>query len=135
MNVLIVILLVVLISVVVVIGMLAWSMFKHIKKILKTPTESVWPAPLQAQLEKTQMMGNELKEMNERMRERYSQEKDAELAAYAQMRRNKQMIPNPLPTMMGDDRIHQTNPKAEKILIPEGLSEEERAVVKEFFDL
>ena len=127
-------LLIVLIGIMGAIGLLAWSMFNHIKKISKTP-QAPWEPPLQAQIDKTQMLGEDLREFSEQMRERLSRENDKELAEYAKARRRHQAIPNPLPTLVDDGKVHQTNPKAEKILIPENLSETERAILKDFFNL
>lgn len=95
-----------------------------------------WEPPLQAQIERTQMMGESLRDLSECMKDQASRERDKDLAVYAAARRKSQPINNPVVgSTQGDERVHQTNPRAEKILIPEGLSEEERAVLKDFFNL
>lgn len=77
-----------------------------------------------------------LREMVGRMRDRDQLERDRELSQYAIKQQKHQMVLNPLAGLSdGDERIHQTNMKAEKILIPENLSAEERAVLKDFFNL
>lgn len=110
------------------------SMHKSIKK-REESRDKVWSPPLQARIEQTQMMGRELTELGQIMREKAQRENDKELAEYAASHKRQQPINDPFPTAHGDDRVHQTNPKAEKILIPEGLSEEEKAALKEFYNL
>ncbi len=88
----------------------------------------------EGQMIKTRELENNLKELVGQMREK-SRERDAELAAYAAKKRKQQPLANPIVCPVPEDRVHQTNSKAEKILIPENLSEEERAVLKDFFNL
>ena len=87
-------------------------------------------------VERDNGVGESLRERVERMRDRDQAEKDSELVRYAEKQRKHQAVLNPLAGLGdGDERIHQTNMKAEKILIPENLSPEERQVLKDFFDL
>jgi len=77
----------------------------------------------------------EVRELVKELRERERRERDAELAAYAEEKRKKQPLLNPVITMVSDERVHQTNLKAEKILIPENLTEEERQILRDFYNL
>jgi len=76
----------------------------------------------------------QIEEMNEMMKERERRERDAELATYAEAKRMHQPILNPLPGQEREERIRTKNKKA-NILIPEHLSEAEKQIVKEFYDL
>jgi type II secretory pathway component PulM len=87
-------------------------------------------------VERDNEVGESLREMVERMEDREQTERNLRTAASDEKQRKHQMVLNPLAGLSdGDERIHQTNMKAEKILIPENLSAEERQVLKEFFDL
>jgi len=76
-----------------------------------------------------------LNELVEQMREKESRERDEALAVYAEKKRKKMPFINPVLGPSSEDRIHTTNPKAEKILIPENLSEEEKQTLRDFFNL
>ena len=129
MNVLIIILMGLIVVLLVVIAI-------AILKIPPVPKGSPFSPELHEQIEETRGMGKSLREMAERMRDRDQTEQDRELVAYAEKKKKHQAVLNPLAGLSdGDERIHQTNPKAEKILIPENLSAEERQVLKDFFDL
>lgn len=79
---------------------------------------------------------SDIRAILEKMQDREQAEQDRELSAYAEKQKKHQAVLNPLAGLGdGDERIHQTNMKAEKILIPENLSPEERQVIKDFFDL
>lgn len=71
-----------------------------------------WPQPLNAQIERTQMMGETLK-------------KDA----------SKMRINDPLPMRSDDGRLHDRKHKKAQFYIPENLTEEEKATLKEFYNL
>jgi hypothetical protein len=47
----------------------------------------------------------------------------------------KQPINNPLAMYEDDGRLHDTKNKTAQFLVPENLSEEERAVLKDFYNL
>jgi len=79
---------------------------------------------------------SDMRKILEKMQYREEAERDRELAMYAEKRQKHQAVLNPLAGLGdGDERIHQTNMKAERILIPENLSAEEQQAVREFFDL
>lgn len=106
-----------------------------IKLPRKEEPKRLWSEETEGQMIKTRELGKNLKELVEQMREKESRERDTELAAYAAKKRKQQPLTNPIVCPVPEERVHQTNPKAEKILIPENLSEEERALVKDFFNL
>jgi hypothetical protein len=110
----------------VMLGVIAWVLITQ-KRVL--------PPLVQSQGEEKSEIGRELREFTEQLREREARERDKELAMYAALRRRKQPVLNPVMSQGNEDRIHSTNPKAEKILIPEHLSEEEKETLRQFYNL
>ena len=109
----------------------------EIKKLLLLKEESpLHSEKIQPSSNTGEQIGKELLELNERLRERDRRESDEELAEYANSRRQKTPVTNPiLGWTGGDDRIHTKNPAGVNLLIPEHLSEQDKEILRQFYDL
>jgi hypothetical protein len=97
--------------------------------IKATKEASQLPEPKQDQLHEV------LSVLAEEAKERRTKRKEQELADYAKAK--QQVKPTPVfPTnSTGEEKVSTKNLSAEKILIPEGLNELEKQILRDFFDL
>ncbi len=114
MNVLIVILLVVAVVLLAVIAFRGQRKYDDevLERFRESNLNTPWPAPLNAQIERTQMMGEELK-------------KSA----------GKLPINDPLPTGYSDNKLRDTKHQKAQFYIPENLSENEKQILRDFYGM